>query len=159
ILSPAEYLAFERAAPSRHQYLDGILYAMAGESPEHGIISANVGAAIHAQVKGTPCVAFFKETKVRSGPIGPTSGIGRDLFSYPDVVVVCGEAEYYDEKKDVVLNPKVIVEVLSPSTESFDRGEKYLRYQTWNPSLTDYVLVSQNEAAVERFFKREDGTW
>src|SRR5207244_7301426 len=81
------------------------------------------------------------------------------LFSSPDVVVICGEPEYTDAHRDVILNPAVIVEVLSPSTEAFDRGEKFIRYQTYNPSLTDYLLVAQDQPRVEHFTRQADGRW
>jgi Uma2 family endonuclease len=81
------------------------------------------------------------------------------MFSYPDLVVICGEPEYHDSIKDVILNPRVITEVLAPSTEAFDRGEKFSRYQAWNPTLSDYILVSQDKAQVEHFVRQADGTW
>ena len=83
----------------------------------------------------------------------------KGMFSYPDIVVVCGDIEYHDAYKDVILNPKVIFEVLSPSTAAFDRGDKFTRYQTCNPSLTDYVLVSQEKPQVEHFHKPASGPW
>jgi Uma2 family endonuclease len=154
-----EYLTRERASEDRHEYLDGEIIAMAGESPDHGDISVNLVALIAAQLKGTPCRARTKDTKVRSGPI-PMSGRGtRCLFSYPDLVVICGEVEYHDAHGDVILNPTTIIEVLSPSTEAFDRGEKFTRYQTHNPSLTDYLLVSQDRPQVEHFSRHTEDRW
>ena len=87
---------------------------------------------------------------------GETSGC---LFSYPDILVICGEPEYHDALKDIVLNPKVIMEVLSASTEAFDRGEKFTRLQTWNPSLTDYLLIAQDQPQIEHYTRQPDGTW
>ena len=81
------------------------------------------------------------------------------FFSYPDLVVICDEPQYHDEHRDVILNPAVIIEVLSKSTESFDRGEKFQRYQVWNPTLTDYVLVSRKAPSVEHYSRQSDGTW
>ncbi len=81
------------------------------------------------------------------------------MFSYPDIVVICGEPAYHDTHQDIVLNPNVIVAVLSPSTEAFDRGEKFTRYQSWNPTLTDYVLVSQDRPQIEHFARQKDGSW
>ncbi len=154
-----EYLAFERAAEDRHEYIDGHIYAMAGESPEHGDISANLIIALGTQLKGKPCRLRTKDTKVRGGPM-PLSGRGRrGTFSYPDLVVICGEPEYHDAHGDIVSNPTAIVEVLSPSTENHDRGVKFARYQMWNPSLTDYLLVSQIEPHVEHFRRHPDGVW
>jgi Uma2 family endonuclease len=154
-----EYLALERAADERHEYIDGQIYAMAGESGEHGDISANVVATVVTQLKGKPCRARTKDTKVRSGPAPRLGRNTSGMFSYPDIVVVCEEPEYHDEHTDVILNPKVIAEVLSPSTEAFDRGEKFERYQTWNPTLTDYVLISQDRPQIEHFHRQTDGSW
>jgi Uma2 family endonuclease len=81
------------------------------------------------------------------------------MFSYPDIVVICGEPEYHDAFQDIVINPTTIVEVLSPATEAFDRGEKFTRFQTWNPTLREYVLVSQDQPAVEVFTRQADGKW
>jgi Uma2 family endonuclease len=158
-LTVDEYLAFERAAEERHMYLDGEISAMAGERGEHGDISANLVGIFVAQLKGTPCRARTKDTKIRSGPtpMPPRSTSG--MFSYPDLVVICGEPEYHDAFKDVVLNPTAIAEVLSSSTEAFDRGEKFERYKKWNPTLKDYLLVSQDRPRVEHHCRQADGTW
>jgi Uma2 family endonuclease len=154
-----QYLAIERAAEDRHYYVDGEIYAMAGESDAHGIITVNIVGSLFNQLRGTPCQVRTKDTKVRSGAILSAGESARGLFSYPDVLVICGEPEYHDALKDVVLNPKVIFEVLSETTEAFDRGEKFTRFQTWNLFLTDYVLVSQDRAQVEHFTRRPDDSW
>ncbi|MBI1833151.1 MAG: Uma2 family endonuclease [Planctomycetes bacterium] len=154
-----EYLALERAALERHIFLDGEIIAMAGESLPHGDASTNLVMIVATQLKGTPCRALTKDTKVRSGPIPETGRSKKGLFSYPDILVVCGEPEFHDAHKDVILNPSAIIEVLSESTEAFDRGTKFTRYQTFNPTLTDYVLVSQHKAQIEHFSKRPDGEW
>ena len=139
-----QYLKIDRAAEERYYYLDGEIYAMAGESGEHGDVSMNVAGLFFNQLKGKPCRARTKDTKVRSGTIVSAGETSRGLFSYPDIVVICGEPEYHDALKDVILNPTAIVGVLSPSTEAFDRGEKFTRYQTWNLTHKDYLLVSQD---------------
>jgi len=134
---------------------------MAGESVSHGRISINAAASLVMQLKGKPCEALTKETKIRSGPI-PETGKGRKgLFSYPDILVVCGEIEHHDAYRDVILNPKVIVEVLSESTEAFDRGVKFERYQKHNPSLTDYILITQDLPQIEHFWRKsaDDEEW
>ena len=154
-----EYLALERAAVERHTYLDGEIIAMAGESDYHGIISVNVVVTLGTQLKGNPCQVRTKDTKVRSGPIPETGHGKKGLFSYPDILVVSGEREFHDAHKDIILNPKVIIEVLSESTEAFDRGEKFTRFQTCNPSLSDYVLVSQDKPQMEHFEKQPNGVW
>src|ERR1700682_4990288 len=159
IFTVDEYLAIERFTEERHEFLDGQIYAMAGESGEHGDISANLVGTLVNQLKGTPCRVRAKDTKVRSGPtprlVGSTSG----LYSYPDIVVFCGEPEYHDTYEDVILNPTVIVEVLSPTTEAFDRGEKFARFKTWNLTLQDYLLVSQDQPQIEHFGRQFDGGW
>lgn len=161
-----DYLRMERASEERHDYVDGIVFpvvgpvAMAGESLSHGRVSVNLSGHVHAQLRGKPCEALVKDTKVRSGPLGPwnpRSTVG--MFSYPDVVIVCSGVEFHDEYEDVILNPMVILEILSPSTESFDRGEKFARYRQWNATLTDYLLVSQNKPFVEHYFRLRDGSW
>ena len=154
-----EYLAIERFTEERHEFLDGQIYAMAGESLDHGIASVNLVAILVPQLKGTPCQALTKDSKVRSGPtprlIRSTSG----LYSYPDVVIVCGQPEFHDDFKDVILNPTVVMEVLSPTTETFDRGEKFSRYRIWNPTLKDYLLVSQDEPQIEHHSRNDTGGW
>ncbi|HYV39253.1 MAG TPA: Uma2 family endonuclease [Gemmataceae bacterium] len=154
-----EYLALERASDQRLIYLDGEIFAMAGESGEHADITSNIVITLGNQLKGKPCRVRSKDTKVRSG-IMPMSGLSvRGMFSYPDIVVICGEPEYHDAHEDVVINPKVIVETLSESTEAFDRGEKFERYKTWNPTLSDYLLVSQTSYEIQHSSRQADGTW
>jgi Uma2 family endonuclease len=152
-----EYLAIERASEDRHEYLDGTIFAMAGESGEHADISANLVVAVGSQLRNTDCRARTKDTKVRSGPAPRGLRPMKGLFSYPDLVVICGELMYHDEHRDVILNPKVIIEVLSESTEAFDRGEKFQRYQVWNPSLKDYLLVSQTRPLIEHYTRQASG--
>lgn len=157
-VTPDQYLAMERAATTRHELVDGVVHAMAGESGQHADISANLLALLVLHLKGTDCRARTKDTKVRSGFGRPTDdGSVLGMFSYPDIVVICGEPMHHDRLKDVVINPAVIVEVLSPSAEGFDRGKKFARYQG-NETLRDYVLVSQDEPEVE-IFTRNDAGW
>src|SRR5215212_3537014 len=156
--SVEEYLALERESEERSEYLDGQIYAMAGESPEHGAICTNIGGQLYAQLRGKSCQVFSKDMKVRSGP-APKLGQTKGLYSYPDLVVVCGDLKFHDEHRDVLLNPSVVVEVLSPATEAFDRGEKWARYQTWLPELTDYLLVSQTKPQIDHFHRRAGGEW
>lgn len=159
LYTEAEYLAFERAAEERHEYLDGVIYAMAGETNPHANISVNLVRIISTRLLGKPCETYTKDTKVRSGPLPKLRQRPKGLFSYPDLVVVCGEKKYLDEYEDVLLNPTVIVEVLSDRTEFFDRRQKFLRYQKHLPSLVDYVLVSQNEPAIEIFHCDAQKQW
>src|SRR5262245_24518725 len=152
-----EYLAFERASEERHEYLDGVIYAMAGESPDHGRICMHLGATLVSQLRGSDCEAISKDMKVRCGPYRAHTREG--LFAYPDLVVVCGAMQFHSQAQDVLINPKVIVEVLSPSTEAFDRGEKFHRYRRWLPTLTDYVLVGQGRPVIDHYHRAEDGLW
>lgn len=151
VLTVREYLDTERQSEIRHEFLDGLVYAMAGESIKHSTICFNLAGSIHAQLKGTPCRGFSPNMKVRAGEKG--------LYAYPDLMVACGEPVFHDERGDVLLNPTVIVEVLSPSTEAYDRGEKFERYRTNVESLRDYVLVSQDRPHVEHHQRQPDGTW
>jgi Uma2 family endonuclease len=150
VFSPSDYLAFERAAETRHEYLDGIVYAMVGESPEHSQICFNLAVAVGKQLK-SECRGYSPNMKVRTDESG--------LFAYPDLMVVCGDPIYHDNHPDVLLNPTVIVEVLSLSTERYDRSEKFLRYRTHIASLKQYVLVAQHEPHIELFSRKQDDSW
>lgn len=155
-----EYLEMERESLERHEFIDGEILLMAGESDDHGIISVNLTSEIHRQLKGKDCQARVKDAKIKSG--GFTQSVGKStkgMFSYPDLVVVCGEVQYHDRKKDIILNPKVIIEVLSESTEIFDRNDKFTRYKMFNETLTDYILVSQDKPQIEHFIRQEDNGW
>lgn len=152
-----QYLEWERQAEERSEFIDGEIYAMAGESGEHADISANLAMLVATQLRATECRARIKDTKVRSGALA--EHFGRGMISYPDMVVICGEPVYHDNKKDIVLNPTVIFEVLSESTEEFDRGVKFTRYRNFNPTLTDYILISQKEPRVEHYHRLESGEW
>jgi Uma2 family endonuclease len=149
--SPEQYLAFERGTDARHEYLDGQVYAMAGESLEHSRICVNLAGELRARLRGGPCEVLSPNMKVVTAP--------PRLFAYPDATVVCGEPRFHDEHRDVLLNPTVIFEVLSRSTEAHDRGEKFLRYRTRIASLQDYILVSQDKPFVEHFSRQPDGSW
>lgn len=154
-----QYLAIERSSEDRHEFVDGIIYDMAGESLAHGDISVNIVISLGIQLKGTPCRVLTKDSKLRSGPRSRSHASRKGMFSYPDVFVVCGEPEFHDDHRDVILNPKVIIEILSPSTDSFDRGDKRERYQMWLPTLKEYVIVSQDAPLVEKFTRRPNGEW
>jgi Uma2 family endonuclease len=159
IFTEEQYLEFERNSEIRHEYVDGHVYAMAGESDEHGDISVNLTMSIGSQLKGTNCRARTKDTKVRSGPLPFSRRNLKGLYSYPDLLVICGDPQHLDKHRDVIINPKVVFEVLSDSTEDFDRKEKFARYREWNPTLTDYVLVSQDQPFVEHYQLRKNGDW
>jgi Uma2 family endonuclease len=152
IVTPEEYLEFERsAADVRHEFLDGEIFQMAGESLSHSRICINLSGEVRNKLKGTQCEALSPNMKVRTSTAS--------LFSYPDLTIVCGEPIFHDTKKDVLTNPKVIFEVLSPSTADYDRTTKFQKYRMGNTELTDYILVSQDKSFVEHFFKQLDGNW
>src|SRR2546428_1661628 len=150
-LTGEQYLEIERFSEIRHEYLDGLVYAMAGESPDHSTICFNLASITGSQIRDKPCRGFSPNMKVRAGIGG--------LYAYPDLMIVCGEARFHDKHGDVLLNPTVIFEVLSPSTEKYDRGEKFRRYRTQIESLQDYVMVSQDQARIEHHHRQPDGTW
>jgi Uma2 family endonuclease len=149
-VTPDEYLAAERLSDYRSEYLDGGVYPMTGASANHSRIVLNIGRELLNQLGDRPCDVFPIDMKVRL----PDSR----KFFYPDLVVVCGELQYHDDRKDIITNPDLVVEVLSPSTEAFDRGAKFEAYRTIE-SLKEYVLVSQDRPLVEQFVRNGDGKW
>ncbi len=149
-LSPEEYLIVEREAEYKSEYVDGEMYAMAGGSERHNLIAANIIIAVGTQLRNSPCRIYPSDLKVRV----PNSR----KFFYPDVSVVCGETQFADDTKDVILNPILIVEVLSDSTAAFDRGKKFQAYQQIE-SLQEYLLVAQDEHVVEHFIRQEETHW
>jgi Uma2 family endonuclease len=149
-VTPDEYLAFERTSEERHEYADGEVFAMSGGTREHSLLSAHVVRDLGAQLRRGPCEVHTSDLKI---------GIpSRRRYVYPDVSVVCGAPVFEDAERDVVRNPKVVVEVLSDSSEAYDRGDKFAQYRAV-ASLTDYLLVSQKEPRVEHFVRQEDGKW
>jgi Uma2 family endonuclease len=148
--TPDEYLALERAADVKSEYLDGEIFAMAGASPRHALIVTNVAGELRAQLRQRPCTVYSTELRVRVAPDG--------LYTYPDVVVACAPLQFHDEKRDTLTNPLVIVEVLSKSTQDYDRGEKFEQYRKL-ASLAEYVLIAQDRPHVEHFVKQTDGGW
>ncbi len=151
IFSVEDYLDFERIQMERHEFLDGSVYAMAGESPNHSTICFNLNTIVGLQLRGKRCRGFSPNMKIATNEKG--------LYSYPDLAVVCGQPTFFDKKSDVITNPTVIFEVLSPSTENYDRGEKFLRYTNQIETLRDYVLISQDKPFIEHFSRRENGGW
>lgn len=148
--SPAEYLVRERAAEHRSEYLNGVIVAMAGVSFAHDIISGNVQRHLGNQLADRPCYVFSSDMKVR---------IERaNLFRYPDVSAVCGPVLFHDDVQDAYENPALIVEVLSPSTERYDRTEKFALYRFLD-SLTEYLLIAQDRHHAELFRSHPGGQW
>ncbi len=150
-LSLEDWLEGERAVlEGRSEYLDGEVFAMASASLEHNTIVMNIGSELRTQLKGRPCRVYANDMKVliRSANAG----------KYPDLVAHCGEPELLDDRRDVLLNPGLIVEVLSDSTETYDRGDKFALYRQI-PSLREYLLVSQGQVRMELYRRGEDGRW
>ena len=151
VFTVESYLDFERFQSERHEFLDGSVYAMAGESLSHSTICFNLYGVTGNQLRGKRCRGFSPNMKIATNDKG--------LFSYPDLAVVCDEPEFVDNRNDVITNPTVIFEVLSPSTASYDRGEKFLRYTNYIETLQDYILISQDEPFIEHYQKQENGGW
>jgi Uma2 family endonuclease len=145
----ADYLAHEAASNVKHEYLDGEIYARAGGSPEHASLAMVIGSSLVRQLEGKGCRVFSSDLRVRVVETG--------LTTHPDVSVVCGSLERDEESSETALNPKVLVEVLSDGTESYDRGEKFEHYKRI-PSFEECVLVSQKEPVIE-VWRREGGSW
>lgn len=149
-VTPEEYLAIERQAEFKSEYIDGVIYGMSGASLRHNTIVANIIIELGPQLKDKPCRALPSDMKVRL----PDSR----KFFYPDVSVVCGEPQFHDDREDVLLNPILIVEVLSATTAAFDRGEKFQAYQQIE-TLQEYVLVSQDKHSIEQFVRQTREAW
>jgi Uma2 family endonuclease len=145
-----EYLERERRSETKNELNHGAIVAMAGATPKHNAIAMNVGSALKARLKGRRCLVFSSDQRVHVEATG--------LFTYPDVTVVCDKPQFHPKDKDTLLNPKVLVEVLSSSTEAYDRGAKFAHYQSIR-SLEEYVLVTQVGKRVDHFRRLETGQW
>src|SRR5215475_14641322 len=148
--TPEEYLARERQAECKSEYYAGDIFAMAGASRWHNLIVANVIRELSLQLKGRPCTTYASDMRVKVSPTG--------LYTYPDVTVVCGEAQFEDPQQDTLLNPTLIVEVLSESTEAYDRGGKLAHYRKLD-SLLEYVLITQTKSHLEHYTRQPDNRW
>lgn len=149
-LTPEEYLAIERQAEDKSEYVDGVIYAMAGGSPEHNLVSANILTLINVHLWESPCRVYTSDMKVRV----PSNR----KYLYPDVTVVCEKPQFADDEKDVLLNPLLLVEVLSKSTQGYDKEKKFLYYQEID-SFGEYLLVAQDQPVVQHYVKQLDGSW
>lgn len=145
LISAAQYLEAERKAPNKHEFVDGQVVAMAGASVAHNTLVANLSGELHPRLKSLGCQHFVGDMRVNAGNSG--------LYTYPDLVIVCGKPILEDIHRDTLLNPLAIIEVLSPSTEAWDRGEKFARYREI-ASLQEYVLVSQSQPLAERYVRQ-----
>jgi Uma2 family endonuclease len=148
--TPEEYLALERQASYKSEYYAGAIFAMAGASRWHNLIVANVIGELRSQLKGRPCTTYPSDMRVKISP--------SDLYTYPDVTVVCGEARFEDHQQDTLLNPTLIVEVLSESMEAYDRGGKFAHYRKL-ASLMEYVLITQTKPHIEHYVRQPDNRW
>ena len=149
-ISPSEYLACERKAEFKSEFFQGEVFAMAGGSPTHSLIAANFAGETRQALKDKPCVVYNSDLRVKVQATG--------LYTYPDASIVCGDLEFDDDQRDTVVNPIVIVEVLSDSTEKYDRGRKSNHYRQI-PSLREIVLIAQDQIHVERFVRQPGGGW
>jgi Uma2 family endonuclease len=149
-MTPEAYLEFERASEMKHEYFGGEVFAMTGASRNHNRIVANMLASLHGQLRKRPCEVYPSDMRVKT-----RSTI---LYTYPDISIVCGEPQFEDEVLDTLLNPTVIIEVLSPSTERYDRGRKFQHYRTLL-SLQEYVLIAQDSYRIERYLRQPNDEW
>ena len=149
VFTPEEYLTKERKAFNKSEYRNGQIHAMPGASHEHNVVMGNTFAELHAQLRDRTCIVYPSDMRVK------VSLTGR--YTYPDVIVVCDEPRFEDSHFDTLLNPTVLIEVLSPSTAAYDRGEKFAAYQNLDSSC-EYVLIAQESVCVEHYLRQEQ-TW
>ena len=149
-LTPEQYLAIERKAEFKSEYYQGEMFAISGAREAHNLIAVNAVASLHQQLRGRPCEAYSNDMRVRV--------TSEELYTYPDLIIVCGEPMFLDNSFDTLLNPNVIVEVLSESTEAYDRGQKFKLYRSLD-SLTEYLLISSQQVSAELFTRQSDGLW
>lgn len=145
-----EYLAFERASAEKHEYRAGEIVAMVGASYRHNTIVGNVFASLRARLRNSSCRVNFSDLRVQIP--------GERLYTYPDLTVVCGPPRFSDDRQDTLLNPQVIIEVLSPSTDAYDRGAKFRHYRSIE-SLREYVLIEQDSQRIEHFVRQANDLW
>src|SRR5271157_364012 len=150
LLTEEQYLEIERKAEYKSEFFQGEMFAMAGAGYAHNLLIMNAGAALHQQFRSRPCVVLPNDMRVRVSKTG--------LYTYPDLVALCGKPELLDARQDTLLNPNLIVEVLSPSTEAYDRGQKFAHYRAIE-SLSEYLLVSSDRVQVDLFTRQPDGRW
>jgi Uma2 family endonuclease len=149
-LTPAEYLAIERAAERKSEFFNGEMFAMAGASVEHNLIKDNSIAELSFKLKGGPCRTLSSDQRILVKKMGP--------YTYPDIVIVCGQIERDAMDRDSLTNPVAVIKITSPSTEHYDCGAKFRSYQQI-PSLKEYILIAQDEPVCERLVRQSDGSW
>jgi Uma2 family endonuclease len=148
-LTEEQYLQIEREALEKSEFHDGQMFAMAGGSPNHSLLANRMGALLDRQVPPV-CRTFNSDLRIKVAAAG--------LYTYPDCLVICGDLQYADDRRDVILNPLLIVEVLSPATEGYDRGRKFELYRTI-PGFREYLVVHQDRRHVEHYSRQDDGSW
>lgn len=149
-LTVAEYLAFERSSEAKHEFFDGELFAMTGGTPSHSLIASNFIREAGNALKDRPCIVYTSDLRVKVNPSG--------LYTYPDVTIVCGEQQFDDDQRDTLINPTIVVEVLSKSTASYDRGPKSKHFRKID-SLQALILIEQDCPVVEVYCRQSDGKW
>ena len=150
IWTPESYLEFERASETTHEFYRGEIFDMSGASFRHTVIAVNTTRELSSQLREKPCTVHSNDLRLQVRAAG--------LFTYPDIVVICGEPRFLDKRNDTVTNPTLIIEVLSKSTASYDRGKKFQHYRTLE-TLQEYVLISQDSATIKRFTRQAGGDW
>ena len=148
-ISEQEYLEFEKDSDIKYEYFEGEIFAMAGASERHNLIVSNVIISLGSQLKGKNCRVYPSDMRLKIEKTG--------LYTYPDIMIVCGQRKFNNDKPETILNPDVIIEVLSDSTETYDRGKKFEHYRNLD-SLREYVLISQNFEKFEKYYKT-DNRW
>lgn len=150
-LTEETYLQYERASTVKHEFYAGQIYALAGASERHNLIAINLAAMLRSHLRGRNCRTYPSDMRLKVLSTG--------LMTYPDFTIVCGSSLFLDpEKRDTLLNPSVILEILSPSTESYDRGVKFQHYRTIE-SLQEYILIAQDRPAIERYTRQQHHEW
>lgn len=149
-ITEEEYLAFDRASTTKYEYYNGRIYAMTGAKEPHNLINGNTLATLHSQLRQKPCRIYASDMRVKVTKTG--------LNTYPDIVIICGQPQFTDSTRDTVTNPVVIIEILSDSTERYDRGTKFQNYRTID-TLRDYILIAQDHHHIEHFSRQDGGLW
>lgn len=148
--TPESYLEFERASGQKHEYFNGEIFAMAGATANHNLVAGNTYAALYSQLRRRAFFIYFINMRLKMSVFS--------LYTYPDISIVCGTPQFEDDHRDKLLNPTVIIEVLSPSTESYDRGRKFQHYRTL-ASLQEYILMAQDKPHIEHYLRQEQNQW
>ena len=149
-LSLQDYFELEATSETKHEYYLGVIYAMTGASVTHNLLVANVISNLHLQLRGKSCTVYPSDLRLKVEATG--------LYTYPDAQVICGNIQHADERKDIVINPTVLIEVLSPSTKNYDRGMKFQHYRTIE-TLREYLIIAQDSGRVEHYIRQEAHRW